>query len=475
MDIQIILSKLLPIALIALVLALVLIGVTYVSYKIYRKRGGSKAVTKIQFVTIFLLLGWFVVVMVLTFFSRGENFEGWVNFQLFSGYVNAWNQWSLSEWQLIIFNMLMFAPLGFLLPLLSQKTRRFLPVFILSLLVTLGVESFQMVSRRGIFELDDILHNTLGSISGFLLMSLILDSVERRKVSVKSLVKALAIPLAFVLLFTGGMVVYHSKEFGNLSIRPAITQNMNQVEVVLNTDLPEDAEPVSLYFNSQIHNRIYGKEMARLMGRSFDLLQKGGMGIEGHNRIWSFRDNEQNDYYFNYSLHDGGWWLLAEGVDIMPLEGEELSKQRDFYESWMLTNGLLPQNTRFELQSEDTLRWEITRSVTDIAREDLDFAEGVIMLKPSLEHQIPQDLYYFMNENKFVRKVDIISPVQAYDEIVKGNFYTFNKMSKGDQLNVKQYELAYTYDSKGYYQPVYKFIGTVNGEPWETFIPALRN
>ena len=112
MDIQGIMSKLWALFPTALIVAIIMIGIGYVSCAIYRRRGGGTSVTKMQFAALFLLLGWFVVVMALTTFSRGPNFEGWVNLRLFSGYVSAWHQWSLSEWQLIIFNMLMFAPKG---------------------------------------------------------------------------------------------------------------------------------------------------------------------------------------------------------------------------------------------------------------------------------------------------------------------------------------------------------------------------
>lgn len=201
MDLQGIIDRLLPILPTALIIALVFIGGSYLSYALYRKRGGRRNVTARQVIATFLILAWFVVVMVLTTFSRGANYEGWVNFRIFSGYVNAWNQWSLQEWQLIIFNMLMFAPLGFLLPLLGKTTRRFGPVLLLSLLITLGIECIQMLSRRGIFELDDILHNTLGSMAGYFVMSAILNTAERRKLAVRSVWKALSIPLFFALLF----------------------------------------------------------------------------------------------------------------------------------------------------------------------------------------------------------------------------------------------------------------------------------
>jgi hypothetical protein len=35
-------------------------------------------------------------------------------------------------------------------------------------------------------------------------------------------------------------------------------------------------------------------------------------------------------------------------------------------------------------------------------------------------------------------------------------------------------EIDYMYDSKGYFQPVYRFSGTLNGEEWSQRVTAIR-
>lgn len=475
MDIKSIFDKLLPILPIALIVAVVIIGITYLSYTLYRKRGGSKKATLSQFSALFLLFGWFVVVIVLTTFSRGANFDGWVNFRLFSDYINAWNQWSLSELQLIIFNMLMFAPLGFLLPLLGKRTHRIVPILLISLTVTLSIEFFQMFTRRGIFELNDILHNAIGSIAGYLLMSAIQDVVVHPKVKAQSLSKAFCIPLVFTLLFTGAMVVYHSKELGNLSIRPVYSQNMNQVEVVLNTELETDGDTVSLYYNDQIHNIEYANNIADLLQSSFNLSQKGSTRIDGYNRIWSLLDNSGNELIFNYNSKDGTWGFYTESNETVYMAQEDLNSYRKFYEKWLLSNELLPKEAIFSTQDDNTLRWDMKQSIKKIAFEDKDFFEGLIMLIPSQNNHMPIDVFYDMKENEFVKDVNIISPSKAYEEILKGKFYIYNNLNDGDKLIINDYELDYTYDSKGYYQPVYRFTGLVNDQHWEALIPAVIN
>jgi glycopeptide antibiotics resistance protein len=68
----------------------------------------------------------------------------------------------------IIGNIFAFAPFGFLLPLLNKKYRKFIAVFFLTLLFSVSVEAVQLLLKVGIFDVDDIMMNTLGGVIGYL-------------------------------------------------------------------------------------------------------------------------------------------------------------------------------------------------------------------------------------------------------------------------------------------------------------------
>ncbi|WP_170947979.1 VanZ family protein [Paenibacillus sp. 7516] len=475
MDFIQVVQKLLPVVGVALIVGLIAFGIVLLAYRLYRKRGGKRIIKLWQFIASFSLMGWLIMVMMLTTFSRGANYSGWVNLELFSGYVNAWNQWSLSEFQLIIFNMLMFAPLGFLLPLLGKKTRGFKSILIISLMITIGIETFQMATGRGIFELDDILHNTLGSLAGYGLMSAILDIRQQKRISLKAMFRALCIPLTFVLLFTGALMMYSSQELGNLAIRPATSQKMNKVHVTLDTKLPDHAEPVALYRSFEIHNMEYAKQMVSLLSDHFQLQQRGHISIDGFNRIWNLYDSGGTDYTFNYNVNSGNWSLAPNQYATNSMQAEILEEKGTAYGKWLSQQGLLPKEAEFSTQNEDTVRWDLHMSNSEMSTEQRDVDHGMIIIVPAAEGLIPQDLFYAMNKNKYIRTVDVSSPADAYEEVLRGNFYMYNDLQKNDKLIVTDYELTYVYDSKGYYQPVYQFKGTVNGEEWSTQIPALKN
>lgn len=71
-----------------------------------------------------------------------------------------------------ILNIILFIPIGYLISSLiaSKKNNQMIAIFS-GILFSLFIESMQYIFKRGIFDINDILNNTLGSIFGCLLYS----------------------------------------------------------------------------------------------------------------------------------------------------------------------------------------------------------------------------------------------------------------------------------------------------------------
>ncbi len=86
--------------------------------------------------------------------------------------------WSYRVWEIqreqIIANVIMFLPVGFLAGVVFGWGS--VP---LSLGLSAMIESLQLATCRGLFEFDDMVHNTLGAAVGFLIL-LGLRSIRRR-------------------------------------------------------------------------------------------------------------------------------------------------------------------------------------------------------------------------------------------------------------------------------------------------------
>ena len=121
-----------------------------------KKRVGEKLDKKrLLILSIFIIYG--VVVLGVTMLSRGNYYGNNKIYPLFYSYKDAWNDFSKTEWRNIILNICMFVPLGIFIPLVSEKTKRFWIVYLLGAGITCCIECFQLVTKRGVFELDDLL------------------------------------------------------------------------------------------------------------------------------------------------------------------------------------------------------------------------------------------------------------------------------------------------------------------------------
>ena len=67
----------------------------------------------------------------------------------------------------LVGNVLGFMPFGFMLPLLSDFFKKWYRVLSGGFLLTLLVESVQLISGIGIFDVDDMILNTLGAFLGY--------------------------------------------------------------------------------------------------------------------------------------------------------------------------------------------------------------------------------------------------------------------------------------------------------------------
>lgn len=77
-------------------------------------------------------------------------------------------------------NVIIFIPFGFFLPMASKYKSFFSTVFY-SFGLSLCVETFQLVTKVGSFDVDDLLLNTVGGLVGYIIYE-ICETIRRRHV-----------------------------------------------------------------------------------------------------------------------------------------------------------------------------------------------------------------------------------------------------------------------------------------------------
>lgn len=113
------------------------------------------------------------VMLMITFLSRESGSRKGIDLELFSTWGNNDRNHSF-----VVENVLLFIPYGFLSRWAFGWTKRFWGCMFLGAVTSLGIETLQLVTQRGYFQIDDILTNILGTFIGFLLFA---PFVRRRK------------------------------------------------------------------------------------------------------------------------------------------------------------------------------------------------------------------------------------------------------------------------------------------------------
>lgn len=70
-------------------------------------------------------------------------------------------------------NIVTFIPLGFFISILFKRFNNITAIAIFSIVITTIIEAMQFILNVGVFDIDDIILNTVGCITGFVLNKII--------------------------------------------------------------------------------------------------------------------------------------------------------------------------------------------------------------------------------------------------------------------------------------------------------------
>ncbi len=117
--------------------------------------------------SLFIIYTVFVLLLTLITRTQSADFTAeWIPFWSWYEVIVNHRQRLLEE---IILNILMLMPLGVITALLSSRAE-VKHAFRIGLTLSCTIEFLQLILRLGLFEWDDIIHNTLGCVAGFVIM-----------------------------------------------------------------------------------------------------------------------------------------------------------------------------------------------------------------------------------------------------------------------------------------------------------------
>lgn len=463
----------------ALILVSILAVLLAIGYFIIYKRllKGDKKLSKRRIFIWFCLIGYLIMVIGVTFLNRGSRMFGDTNLHFLSSYRDAWNAFNSTKWKLIILNIFMLMPLGILLPLLNSRFRKLKLTLAAAFLMTLTIETGQLITGYGIFELDDIFNNVIGAIIGYGIIMVIITFVEGKKNYKKSIVYLL--PLIIIISSAIAIVgIYNSKEFGNLYISHSYKINMKDIDLSLNTEIDNESKEVFLNDNKFNISKIpiyeaktYDKESGKEFFTNF-LKRKHieeEIQVDPYNDMaiyWSRGEPSYNMwFYFNggsYKYKD--FSSFDEGIERTDAEIETVIKELEKFDI------VIPDSAIFNRPTDDN---EI--GIFEWAVENYIDGDYITNGNLSVEYYNDDSIKGINNRiirYKRIKDVIIKSKEEAYEELKKGKF-NFYKPENINKIVVENISLSYMLDSKGFYQPIYNFKVKVDGVNNNILIPTI--
>lgn len=147
----------------------------------YKKRKQLRIIGKILFVLYILFLVYFLLFS--DWYGRtGEMQEYQYNLVLLKEIRRFWEYREqvgvYAMFTNLFGNVLIFVPFGFFMPMAS-KYRSFFATLFYSFGLSLCVETFQLITKVGSFDVDDLLLNTAGGVLGYIIF--VVCAAIRRK------------------------------------------------------------------------------------------------------------------------------------------------------------------------------------------------------------------------------------------------------------------------------------------------------
>jgi glycopeptide antibiotics resistance protein len=99
-----------------------------------------------------------------------------IPFETIRTYITNFDSYNFDVWFYNTFGVfLLFIPLGFLLPIVFVNMRSQRHIILTSVCLSIFIEVIQYIAILGVFDIDDIILNTLGTVFGSLLYKVFLS------------------------------------------------------------------------------------------------------------------------------------------------------------------------------------------------------------------------------------------------------------------------------------------------------------
>ena len=437
-----------------------------VCYTVCRKKGRrfpwGKAVCAL------LLVGWAAVTVFVTLLrsESGEFAARQWNLQLFRAWREAYQRFTLQIWLNVLLNIALFVPLGFLLPLLSKLFRKWYAPLGAGFGVSLLIELTQLITGSGLCDVDDLFTNTLGAMLGWCAAMFVLALHQRSR----TWPRYCALPAAFALALSAIFISYAAQPYGNLRDASVTTADLSGVRWSVDYLLDEDSKTAWVYQAQALDNAgadRFAAEFAAAHGVEFP-------DVDYYDDTALYMNHSTGDF-LNVTLHDGTWeYSLGSAAPVWDVPPQDVSEEllRETLDNFGFS---VPADTAFTLSPYGETSYRAVFSA-DLLPVDGGFLHGTLTCALSAQGDGQSTLSQLENRITTLAPVHeepILSPAQA-GKSFNGAWFA----QSAQQIEVHSCTLDYLSDSKGFYQPVYRFELSLTGQSGGItdavdYVPAL--
>lgn len=434
-----------------------------------------------KFVAGALFAFYFSIVIGATMLNRGHYEHGMAQLGLFETYKDAWYEADMIQWRNLLLNVLMFCPIGFLLPFTFPGFRKWWATYLVGFGATLLIETMQYVRRCGVFQTDDLLNNFMGAMIGFGCFQLSIFMKNKLLGRTLHIRRTLVCQLPLVVTIAGFFsifCVYQWKEYGNLKMENVEYYNMSDIHLTSEVTYMQEE---TIDYVRQV--KTYSKEEAFELAKH--IFWCVGMNINPadcvyyDNRATFYAENRTAAIWMNYL---GGTYELQNYSQQFDSHNNAIELKKDatleeLKQALAEYEITVPENATFVSDGAGSYTINIP-AANDTGESSVS---GVICANYTANGMFAY-LKCFLMEMKPYKQVLIMSDQDVVKCIQNGEFSQIVTeedhvidLSTVHDMSITSIEKNYIADSKGYFRPYYKVSVLCNDVEGVIEISAVIN
>jgi len=423
----------------------------FIAYEIIYKKimKGSKTIKKRQLLLYALSIVYAVIIIGAAFLSRFQDsfiYNNDLNLNLFSSYREAYHNINVDLlknklFRNLILNIMLFMPLGFLLPFYSDKLKKMYKVVLIGFGTTLTIELMQHFNSYGVFEIDDIFNNTVGTSLGYCCFMIFYR--VKNKDNWKKIIGYIIPIILTIGAFIGIYVTYQLQEFGNFEFEYNYEINMKNVNVQSEVDFSKDKIVKDVFHINTLtetETKQIANELFKRLGKKID----DNETMKSQNSIiyWSEGRNTDGGDAVRVEINyiGGTYQYVAETLivndagTVQFLSEIKNASRKEIVNALEKLGIIINENAKFEMNKRN-------QYILSVDMEPIDnnkVLDGTLTCRYYEDHTIRNVTNNISVYEKITEK-EIISEEEAYEEILKGRFLLSN--TKIESITIKDINL----------------------------------